>query len=61
MAIRQIDAPHLKESALRKRLTKINKARAGAKSHPNGLTRLTLEDLDGEERIIRDELTRRAP
>lgn len=59
MSVRQLKASHMKESALRKRLTQINKVKAWAKAHPTGLTDLMLEAMEDEERIIRGALKAR--
>jgi hypothetical protein len=57
--MRETEARFAKTWHLRKELTSINKARAGARSHPNGMTRIMLETLDRDERVIRAELQRR--
>lgn len=45
---------------LRKRITELNKAIAGGKSHPNGMTRLTTEGCERELLKLRKEIARRS-
>lgn len=44
---------------LRRRITYLNKAKAGAAAHPNGMARLTVEGIDTELEVIRAELSER--
>jgi hypothetical protein len=44
---------------LRRRLTLLNKARIGAIDCPNGMSSLTIESIDREIPMLREELTKR--
>lgn len=47
------------ESKLRKEITRCNKAILGARSHPNGLSRWTIEDMERTLAYIREEIASR--
>lgn len=57
--MRHAEIEHSRVSALRKRITFLNKALKGAKSHPNGMSRLVAEDAEREKALIQAELVRR--